>query len=236
MPLSARSREPEAGRERGRARRQGAIGRDVEAVDVDDDPADLLAQCRRGRRSGPRNRPGEPPPRRARRGRPSGRGRSRCRRRSGCCRPGCASPRRPSRRATGPPANELTPYDPRVAARTMSAMARPVTRDRPGVGRMATRAGPPCGSEVGRCSSDGRRPWRPPLQGAAGSVCYHTAPLGQTCPGAPSDTISEDTHGPLLRDLRQGFDGRLQPAVVGHEPRPSPPPHAARTSSRSSST
>ena len=40
----------------------------------------------------------------------------------------------------------------------------------------------------------------------------------------PSRPASRTTHGPLLRDLRQGVDGRLQPPVVGDEPRPRPPP------------
>ena len=82
------------------------------------------------------------------------------------------------------------------------------------------------------------------LVGAAGraagrmrrTVCYHTAPLGPTGPRAPIRPRFRGPHGPLLRDLRQGLDGRLQPAVVGHEPRPSPPPLCSRTCSRSSSS
>ena len=42
-------------------------------------------------------------------------------------------------------------------------------------------------------------------------------------PGVPVITRSEDQHGPLLRSLRQGFDGWLQSPVVGDEPRSRPP-------------
>jgi hypothetical protein len=38
-------------------------------------------------------------------------------------------------------------------------------------------------------------------------------------------TLQRTTHGPLLRDLRQGIDGRFQPPVIGDEPRSSPPSH-----------
>src|SRR5688572_2514711 len=126
-------------------------------------------------------------------------------------RPGWRSPRRASSRAIGPPANALTPYEPRVAARTMSAMARPVTRDRPGVGRMATRAGSSLRergrallerwSGVDRLGRSGRErvlSYRPARAEPARAL--HLTPS------------FEDTHGPLLRDLRQGFDGRFQPA------------------------
>src|SRR6185369_13251772 len=61
--------------------------------------------------------------------------------------------------------------------------------------------------------------WRVPRNG-----CYHTAPLGPSRPSLLLESRSEDPYGPLLCDLRQGLDGRLQPAVVGHEPRPRPPP------------
>ena len=74
-----------------------------------------------------------------------------------------------------------------------------------------------CSSHVGPATACEERP---------GACAIIPPRSGRTCPDAPSDTDSEDTHGPLLRDLRQGFDGRLQPAVVGHEPRPSPPPDA----------
>jgi hypothetical protein len=42
-------------------------------------------------------------------------------------------------------------------------------------------------------------------------------------PDVPVITRSEDQHGPLLRSLRQGFDGWLQSPVIGDEPRSRPP-------------
>src|SRR6185503_19449862 len=106
--------------------------------------------------------------------------------------PGVPRPRRSIRRAIGPPANPVTPYEPRVAVRTTSRRARPVTSERPGVGRMATLAG-----VLPRGLGDG----------VARSVCYITVPLGLPGSGLPSDHVPEDSHGPLLRDLRQGLDG-----------------------------
>src|SRR5688572_855844 len=64
----------------------------------------------------------------------------------------------------------------------------------------------------------------------AGAVWYSTAPLGPDRACISSTPFMRTTHGPLLRDLRQGIDGRLQPAVVGHEPRSSPPSDATQSS------
>src|SRR5690242_18835093 len=75
----------------------------------------------------------------------------------------------------------------------MSAMARRVTRARPGVGSSGMawyRTAPP-------------EPNRHPFD------------------SHPS--ISEDLHGPFLRHLRQGLDRRLQSPVVRFEPRPRAP-------------
>src|SRR5262245_2384016 len=106
-----------------------------------------------------------------------------------------------------PPLNPVTPYDPSVAALTMSMTARFVTSDRPGMGSLGT---PATSSSWGRC--------RP--SGASEAVCYHTAPFGPSWAFTLVHHTPRTTHGPLLRDLRQGVDGRVQPAVVGHEPRP----------------
>jgi hypothetical protein len=54
--------------------------------------------------------------------------------------PGWVNPSRSRRRPTIPPANPVTPYDPRVAVRTMSMTARRLTIDRPGVDAVGTRA------------------------------------------------------------------------------------------------
>ena len=86
------------------------------------------------------------------------------------------------------------------------------------------------GRRVG--SARGRRP--PRVSGSGGVRAGRRRPCAilplRSGPSGP-DTLHHDlqrtTHGPLLRDLRQGVDGRLQPPVVGDEPRSSPPPHAA---------
>src|SRR6185369_8392084 len=78
-------------------------------------------------------------------------------------------------------------------------------------------------------SSSRERVGRRPNRDAGCRVLFYRSvgPL----PGRPlpADLPLRTTHGPLLRDLRQGLDGRLQPAVVGDEPRSSPPPHAAES-------
>ena len=59
--------------------------------------------------------------------------------------------------------------------------------------------------------------------------CYHTAPLVPFEVGRSCYSRSEDQHGPFLRYLRQGVDGRIQPPVIGDEPRPRSPPHGAKS-------
>ena len=153
VPLSARSRVRICGRVL--ARRPPAARR----------PAGRAARRRgsraggpRGRatagpRSGPPNRPGGPPRRPARRARPRGRARRRGRRRRGRRPRDGRGPTRASSRASGPPAKPVTPYEPRVAARTMSVIARRVTSDRPGVCLAGTRA--TSSSQAGRAATGG---------------------------------------------------------------------------------
>src|SRR5512143_4152806 len=56
-----------------------------------------------------------------------------------------------------------------------------------------------------------------------GGAWYSNAPPGTFPPGASIESPLRGPDGPFLCDLRQGVDGRLQPAVVGHEPRARPP-------------
>src|SRR4029079_19602298 len=113
----------------------------------------------------------------------------------------------------------VTPYEPSVAVRTMSMTARRVTSVRPAVGWVGTRAvsswrdGRGHGPDEGVGRPCAILPLRSGLSGSATSI----------------PTIQRTTHGPLLRDLRQGFDGLLHPPVGGDEPRSSPPPHEAQS-------
>src|SRR3954453_13280634 len=65
--------------------------------------------------------------------------------------------------------------------------------------------------------------------GSRGRVLFYRSV--RALPGSDTSisTTPRTTHGPLLRDLRKGIDGRLQPPVVGDEPRSSPPPHEAES-------
>src|SRR5438034_9330887 len=70
---------------------------------------------------------------------------------------------------------------------------------------------------------------RPPVMGLPRAAAAPTAtvlsyrPVRAVRPSVPVITRSEDQHGPLLRNLRQGVDGWLQSPVVGDEPCPRPP-------------
>ena len=68
------------------------------------------------------------------------------------------------------------------------------------------------------------------LGGVGGRVLFYRSVRARPGPRHSNSDHQRTTHGPFLRDLRQGIDGRLQPAVVGDEPRPSPPTHAAEPS------
>src|SRR4051812_9729825 len=141
-----------------------------------------------------------------------------------------SSPRRPSHE---PPANPVTPYEPRVAARTTSITARRDTSDRPGVSSRVGLDGTP------RASSRGAGSWgRAGIERGAGAIIPPRSgpPAGPARVSARTATqptltpdLFEDHDGPLLCDLRKGLDGRLHPPVVGDDPRPSSPPLSAQS-------
>src|SRR5260221_9858876 len=132
-------------------------------------------------------------------------------------------PGRPSRapmsRSIGLPAKPATPYEPGAALRTMSSNAPRLASARPA-------------APVTVDSSDnGGIPRALPAAdhsvGTASGLWYVTSPLRPNWPGVPVCwSISEESHGSFVRNLRQGFDGRFQPPVVGLEPGPRAPAHA----------
>ena len=185
---------------------------------MDDQAADLQVERVAERVADRANRPVGRPRRRARRGRRRGPARGRARRRDGRGSPGRPRSRRSRSRAMGPPAKPVTPYDPRVAVRTTSTIARRVTSERPGVCSGGTRATSSSHGGSGGDRAGRRRP--------CGIL---PLPFGlvraRTLPNEPLRT----TNGPRLRHLRQDIHGRFQPPVVGDEPRPRPSPDAAES-------
>src|SRR3989304_3105139 len=105
------------------------------------------------------------------------------------------------------PLTATTPYDPMAARRAISPTARRVTSPRPGTGSSAT-------------CCDSFLALRPAGRAAHAIVPSRPARAWVTPP------IRQRTrsHGPLLRPLRQGLDGRLQRPIGRHEPRPRTPP------------
>ena len=85
--------------------------------------------------------------------------------------PGWARPRRSSSRPIGPPANPVTPYDPSVAARTMSTIG--AAGDERAAGR---RIGWHAGDVLLGDGRVGR--WSRRRLGAPEAVWYPTAPFG----------------------------------------------------------
>ena len=65
--------------------------------------------------------------------------------------------------------------------------------------------------------------WRRSAGGSDGDGAIIPPRSRHSRPDVPVITRSEDQHGPLLRSLRQGFDGWLQSPVIGDEPRSRPP-------------
>src|SRR6185503_4455164 len=94
-------------------------------------------------------------------------------------------------------------YWPRVTPRTMSMMARLVTSARPPMDPSGT--APPS--------------WPGGASGGARGAWYSTAPFAPDRLEPPPFRSSRGSFsGPFVRDLRQGVDGRVQPAVDRFEP------------------
>src|SRR5439155_19452479 len=89
--------------------------------------------------------------------------------------------------------------------------------------RWARRGHPPSGLGRGRAlASSAKRvlSYRP---ARALQPSLSVRPRPDSLRSIPTPT-ARGPHGPLLCDLRQGVDGRVQPAVIGDEPRSRPSP------------
>ena len=138
-----------------------------------------------GPRSGSPNRPVGRPRRPARPGRRRGRAPGRGRRRDARAEPGLDEVEAVEEPGDGPPAKPVTPYDPSVALRTTSTMARRVTSERPVVCSGGTRATSSSRWRVGR-----RPAWAPE------AVWYPTASVRARTSSDPPKRTPEDHEWP----------------------------------------